>query len=349
MESRPSSLAFYFTIRYSPAMSLLSTAKDILSDTLRTCLELFKIMIPIIVAVKIIQEFGVVHWVALPLEPFMGMVGLPAEMGLVWATAILSNLYGAMVVYAALAQDSGTLSTAQITVLCTMMLIAHNLAVELRVAQKCGTSLLGQLTIRLVGALACGFLMHQTFTLLNLYSEPSTLVWTPAPADPSLIGWALDQVQNLVWIACIVLGLIALMRILNKLRITDVFQYLLGPVLRFLGMGKSAAATTVIGLTMGLAVGGGLIMHEARTGRLERRDVFPSLSFMGLFHSLIEDTLLMLLLGAHLTGILWGRLLFSLVVVAVLVRIVHALRAPPPAPPPTPSPDATPVNGAGAP
>ena len=325
-------------------MSLLSAAKGVLSDTIRTCLELFKIMIPIIVAVKIIQELGVVHWVALPLEPFMELVGLPAEMGLVWATAILANLYGAMVVYAALIQDSGTLTTAQITVLCTMMLIAHNLAVELRVAQKCGTSFFGQLAIRLLGALVCGWLMHQTFTLLNLYSEPSTLVWTPAPADPSLGGWALDQARNLAWIGCIVLGLIALMRILNRLRITDLFQYLLGPVLRFMGMGKSAAATTVIGLTMGLAVGGGLIMHEARTGRLERRDVFPSLSFMGLTHSLVEDTLLMLLLGAHLSGILWGRLLFSLVVVAVLVRIVHTLRAPPPTSPPDPAP----ANGSGA-
>jgi hypothetical protein len=46
---------------------------------------------------------------------------------------------------------------------------------------------------------------------------------------------------------------------------------------------------------------------------------------MGLTHSLIEDTLLLSLLGAHMSGILWTRLGFSLVAVALLVRILPHL------------------------
>ena len=49
---------------------------------------------------------------------------------------------------------------------------------------------------------------------------------------------------------------------------------------------------------------------------------------MGLSHGLIEDTMLMMLLGGHLTGILWGRLLFSLVVVYLIVKIVSRLPEP---------------------
>jgi hypothetical protein len=41
--------------------------------------------------------------------------------------------------------------------------------------------------------------------------------------------------------------------------------------------------------------------------------VFTSLIFLGFCHSLIEDTLLVLLLGAHLWGILWFRLVFAFV------------------------------------
>ena len=48
----------------------------------RISLELYKIMIPIIIAVKILQELDLISWLALPLEPFMRLMGLPGEMGL---------------------------------------------------------------------------------------------------------------------------------------------------------------------------------------------------------------------------------------------------------------------------
>ena len=73
---------------------------------------------------------------------------------------------------------------------------------------------------------------------------------------------------------------------------------------------------------MGLAYGGGLILHDIQKGKVEPRDVFPAISLMSLSHALIEDTLLMYLIGATLWGTFVGRLAFSLVVVAVLSRLV---------------------------
>jgi hypothetical protein len=78
-------------------------------------------------------------------------------------------------------------------------------------------------------------------------------------------------------------------------------------------------------MVMGLTYGGGLIIQESKSGAVRAKDVFASLTLMGLTHSLIEDTLLLSLLGAHLSGILWARLLFSLVVVAGLVRLLPLL------------------------
>ena len=46
---------------------------------------------------------------------------------------------------------------------------------------------------------------------------------------------------------------------------------------------------------------------------------------MGLFHSFVEDTLLLLLLGGSLWGYLVGRLIFALLVVWLLVRILSLL------------------------
>jgi hypothetical protein len=58
---------------------------------------------------------------------------------------------------------------------------------------------------------------------------------------------------------------------------------------------------------------------------VSRFDVLYAMSLLGLCHSLIEDTLLMLLLGGHLSGILWARLAFALVAVFLLVRLVGRL------------------------
>lgn len=62
-------------------MKIVHEVKDILWRSGRISLELYKIMIPIIIAVKILQELGLIAWLALPLAPIMQLVGLPGRWG----------------------------------------------------------------------------------------------------------------------------------------------------------------------------------------------------------------------------------------------------------------------------
>lgn len=303
----------------------------LLKDSHRTSLELFKIMVPVIIVVKLLKELGVISWLALPLEPFMEFMGLPAQTGLVWATALVMNLYSAIAVYAALLPDMQPLSAAQITVLATVMLIAHNLPVELRIAQRCGLSLWTQAALRVGGALACGFLLHLFLTSFGLLQHESAMLFTPDNDQQGLLPWIMGQARNLAAIYVIILALMAMVRLLQHFRVTDLLGYLLKPLLRLMGIGQEAATITVLGLVLGIAYGGGLIIHEVRSGKVPRKDVFASMSLMGLSHALIEDTLLMALVGAHALGTLWFRALFSLLVVALLSRL-YLKRKPTPAP-----------------
>ena len=125
---------------------------------------------------------------------------------------------------------------------------------------------------------------------------------------------------KLISIAGIITALMALMRLLAAVGAIDLLNRLLRPVLRLIGIGPAASGITVAGLTLGVAYGGGLIIHEAKSGRVDKRDVFVSLTLLGLCHSLIEDTLLMAMLGAQLSGILWARLVFALLATALLVK-----------------------------
>ncbi len=305
------------------------------TDAAKVCKDLYLVMIPIIIGIKVLEELDLIQYAAWPLTPIMELVGLPAEMGLVWAFSIISNLYSGIIVYAALAPDLPTLSVAQITVLTTMMLVAHNILVECRITKLAGVSFLGQAVIRILGAAVFGLVMHLLFTHFDLLQEPSAMLFTPSPQVETWWGWALGEIRNLAMVFVIIFSLLLIMKILKRLRITDLLVFLLTPVLRLLGIGKSAATVTVIGLALGLTYGGGLIVHEVRQGNVDQRDLFPSLTLMGLSHALIEDTLLMLLLGAHLIGVLWLRLALSLIAVALFTHII--LRIWPHKPKPLPS------------
>lgn len=310
-------------------MTFLQTSMNACSQVFREAVHvsvgLFKIMIPILILVKTLQELGWIAYLALPLEPLMGIVGLPSEMGLVWATAMVNNIYGAAVVFLTLAPEH-TLSVAQVTVLSTLVLVAHALPIEVRIAQESGNRFLFQALMRVGGALLLGVILHWSYSLTGWLQQENAIFWQgEIRKSPGLLLWGLEQLRNLGFIFCIVLALISLMRLLTWLRITDLLVRMLQPPLRFLGIGREAAPLAIVGMTMGLTYGGGLIIYESRSGRVQPKDVFASLTLMGLTHSIIEDTLLMVMLGGHLSGILFARMIFSLLVVAVLVRCLPLL------------------------
>ena len=302
-------------------MNIKDEATTILQRSGRISLELYKIMIPIIIGVKILQELGLVAWLAKPLAPVMQLVGLPGEMGLVWATAMVNNIYGSMIVFVSLAGEH-QLTAAQVTVLCTMILIAHSMPIELQIVRKSGPRLRFQAALRIGGALFLGWVLHHVYAWGGWLQQENVILWEPRSDNAGLLSWGLDQIQNLAMIFVIITLLTALMRIFTAVGLTALCVRLLAPVLRKLGIGPEAGPLTIVGMVMGLSYGGGMIMHEAHSGRVSDKDIFSSLSLMSLSHSIFEDTLLMVVLGGHVSGLFWARIIFTLAAVALLVRIV---------------------------
>ena len=301
---------------------VLDEIKNIGRDAVLTTLTLLKIMIPVSITVKILQETGLITVVGTALSPVMEMVGLPGGYGLVWATAMITNIYGGMVVFFSLALES-PLTVAQVTVLGAMILLAHTLPVEVGIAREAGVHVWFTLLLRITGAFVLGGILHGIFSLFDAYENPAILLWSPSARDDSLMSWAVGQGKMYVMIFVIITLLLVLMQILKKTGVISKVNTFLEPLLKIMGLGKEAAPLAMIGMTLGLAYGGGLIIKEAKSGLLGKRDVFLSLSLMGLSHSLIEDTLLMMALGASLTGILMGRILFTLVVMVLLIRCIR--------------------------
>jgi hypothetical protein len=296
----------------------------ILKNASHISLTLFKLMIPIIIIIKILEQMGLVNLLSEWLTPVMELVGLPGAMGLVWATAMVTNLYGGIVVYASLAADV-PMTVAQVTIISSMMLIAHALPIEARIAQKAGVSFSLTVLLRVGMAILFGVIFNQLYYIANWLQQPTVLLWSAGEIDSTLSTWVYNQIKGLVLIFCIVLALVLLLDVLKRIGVIQWINNLLRPVLHRLGIAQEAETITLVGLTLGISYGGVLLINEARAGHIKPRDVLFSVSLLGLSHSLIEDTLLMMLIGADLSGILIGRVIFTLIIIFLLVRLVNRL------------------------
>ncbi|NCQ34620.1 hypothetical protein GW813_06000, partial [bacterium] len=90
-----------------PARSLRIGAVSLLRESGQLFWTLAKILVPLSLVVRLLAQLGVVQWLGEALGPVMGVVGLPGVTGLVWATALFSGLYAAMVVFVAVAPQAG--------------------------------------------------------------------------------------------------------------------------------------------------------------------------------------------------------------------------------------------------
>jgi hypothetical protein len=305
-------------------MEIRKEVKEVLKDTGSTYFTLIKILIPISIIVKILSYFGAIEVIGSYLSSTMGIVGLPGEFGFVWATTMVANIYGGLLVFVQLSLTNAY-TVAQVTILGAMMLIAHTLPIEARIAQKAGVRLWFTLSFRIFGAFVFGFILNIIFTTFNLFKEDFVVIWKPENIDPTLANLLLNEIRYYLIIFLIILGLVTLMKILKKTGALDRLNKLLKPALEYIGIGKNAVPLTIIGMTLGLAYGGGLIIQETKSNIVGKKDSFLSLSLMGLTHSIIEDTILILSIGASIFGILLGRALFTIVAIVILIKCINRL------------------------
>jgi hypothetical protein len=299
---------------------------ELRKDVISTVIVMFRIMIPVSIVVKILKEAGAIEVIGQGLAPLMKLVGLPGEMGLVWASGMITNLFGGIMAYLPVSQ-SVPLSIAQITVLAAMMLVAHTFPIELQIARKSGVRIWIMFLIRFLFAFILGMILNLIYGHTSMAGQTALVTWRPDIShDPSLQAWALGELKSYGVILLFIISLIFLVKLLRELGVIKLITKALGPLLRLMGIGEEVTTITIIGLTLGIVYGGALIINETRTREMNRRDIFYSLALMGICHSVIEDTILVVSLGADIWGVLVIRLAFSLLVTWMIVRISRRIK-----------------------
>lgn len=300
---------------------LIRPARAVVRDAVRIYLVLIRVLVPVMVLTRIAVDLGIVGWLSPLFAPLMVAVGLPGEVGLAWLTAALVGIWaGAVALFTVVAVDS--LTTAQMTIFSVLVLFAHTLPVEQRIVQKAGPGLVVTTLLRILGGFLFAWILHGLFSATGWLAAPARPHFMPVAQDPGWLAFAVKTAESLAWIFVFLLALVAMMKVLDVTGITRWLTAALAPMLRLCGIGPAAAPITMVGLLLGLAYGGGLIIREAQRGQIGPRDIFLATVLMGCAHSLIEDTLVLMALGADGLTLSLGRIVFSVLFVAVIARVI---------------------------
>lgn len=290
-------------------------------ETLDIYWMLVRITLPVSVMTELLSRMGAIEAVAPAFAPVMGLVGLPPELGLAWLTAMLVGIWGAIPMIFTLVPMSD-LSTANITVFSALLLVAHGLPLEQKIIQKAGPGMIATTTLRVLGGLLYAFILHQILQTTGWLAGPANPAWVPAGATPDWYQYVWNLGKTMVLMLVV---LLALSWSLEVLKFTGVLAFLMKaiePILRLAGIKGEAGHLTAIGLFLGISYGAGLLIREARSGTISPRQIFLSCAFMGFAHSIIEDTLLMVSLGADIYSLLIGRVVFAIGATAAIAAFL---------------------------
>ncbi len=298
--------------------------RKLVSDIIIVSWNLFKIMIPTLIIVKLCQEVGADIWLAELMSPIMGVMSLPAELAIILTTTMLTNPYAGIIVAASI-PEMASLNIGQMSVLALFMLFTHSLPVEVLISRRAGVRARITLAVRIGGGILACMILAQLFKLTGWYSEPASIHIPHISIDTSWLGWLQGQLLSLMMIQIIIIVLLFFLEILRLIGVEKLMRMLLAPFLRSMKIGERASTIAIVGVTLGLGFGGGLLIKDVETGEIPKEDVFGILCFINLLHSVFEDTAIVMLLGPSLLIVLGFRFIFSFVLIYMIMIAVQRL------------------------
>jgi hypothetical protein len=283
-------------------------------------IPLYKILIPFVFIIKFLEIIGAVDLIAKAFDPLMSLMGMPAAFGIIWVTALVVNIYAALILLVNLLPFIDV-SVAQITILTVAMLLCHNLIVESAISRSAGVSFLFTVVFRLISAFFACWILNLIYTYFNYLNQPFVTSFTIEPPQTGLLFWLKDQSLYLFYIFIIVVILVTLLEVLKFIGVENILKKILTPPLKFFGISDSAMNIIIVGMTMGLQFGGGILIKEVNSGKIDKQSVFLSILMVNLVHAIFEDTLLMLAVGGHYSGVVFARIIFGLVISLLMFKI----------------------------
>ena len=305
--------------------------KDVLyrscMKSIEVCWSILIIMIPVSLGVTILQYTGILDYFAWALSPLMRIISLPGEASLALIAGALINIYAGIAVMGTLGLDAWS-----INIIAVMMLICHNLLVESAVQSRTGVSGVTMTVFRIVAAIGMGIclslLLPEGLKGTGLHMGVAVASETKAFAEVMMIWF--KQTSALTVKVILIIAVINLaIDVMRFFKAFDPVISLLRPLAFINGLPGKAAFMWLTGIFFGLAYGAGVLIAEARAGHVDKESLVRLNLSLGVSHSLIEDTILFVAIGASLFWVLVPRMLAAALMVwayALAISFIQARR-----------------------
>ena len=294
---------------------ILSALRQTPGPAFRTIRFLFLLMIPVSLAVMLLDESGLLFWFAYFAAPLMGFIGLPGEAALVFLTSILLNIYSTIAVIQGL-----NFSPRDIIILATLCTIAHSFIIEGVILKKTGSSFFIISLLRFLSAIAAAW-------VLNLILPAAYIPQETAAVLPGAVGIAHEELPRIlqVWlfsslflavkIGLIILAIIFSQKLLEEFGIMKILGQAMAPVMRPLGLSGNTGYLWIVANVIGLAFGSAVLIEKIRSGSLSRQEAFLFNHHVAVSHSQLEDNFLFAAIGAPFFWVALPRFFMAIIVV----------------------------------
>jgi hypothetical protein len=293
-----------------------AAAARAISPALSTTRFLLTVMVPVSLAVMLLDRSGLLASAATLLDPVMRFLGLSGKASLVFLSGALLSNYSAIAVIGTL-----SLTGREVAILAVMCLIAHNLIVECAVMRKTGSSALKMALLRIGTAVAAAWILNRVMPI-DIGSAVSSTGPTGAEKAltlalmPSILGsWAIDSGLLVLKIAVIVTLLLVVQKIMDEFGTMELLGRITAPFMFLFGLPASAGFLWIISNVTGLAYGAAIMIDRAESGKLSQSDGDLFNHHAGISHSLVEDTILYMAIGVPFFWLFVPRVMLAIAVV----------------------------------
>ena len=270
---------------------------------------LLKLMIPISLAVTLMQHFGILAWIATWINPMFVHFGLPGESAVAFISGSAAGTYAGLAVMMSI-----PLTMKQASILALMIALCHALPMECAVNKKTGSSFWNMAVIRIVMALLCAFTLN-----LLLPEIAGKYIYLGAEADSSLAEvtttWVLSQVKMSLMVMLIIFTLMVVQRMLEAYRLLDSLSRLLSPLMLFFGLPRHASYMWLVGNVLGISYGSAVMLELEEKGLVTKDEANDVNYHLIMNHSMLEDTIVFAATGISAILLITTRVSFALLLV----------------------------------
>jgi spore maturation protein SpmB len=288
---------------------VMQSLRSALPGTWKSASWLLKLMIPISLAVALLQHWGILAWIAGYLNPLFSMMGLPGESAVLFISGAAAGTYAGVA-----AMMSVHLTLRQATIVGIMILICHALPMECTVNHKTGSNFWKMGLIRI-------FMAFVAALCLNLVLPEMTVpyLYIGAAAESSLaevlLTWAVSQIKISIMVFLIIYSLMVLQCLIEAYSLLEPLSRFLAPLMRLFGLPRNAAYMWLVGNVLGLSYGSAVMLDMEEKGHITRADANDVNYHLIMNHSMLEDTIVLAMTGVSVLWILGTRMFFALAVV----------------------------------